>query len=571
MSGARAHADRGPPRPPELPSLLLPLTPPAMAGMMAALLNAALRVAIIPAFVTPVFDNVLGTNDLSMLPRILLTAGAVAVGGALALLAQDTLLGRAAAEVASEWRAELYRRLLRHPPGSLPGTSGGLASRILTDLREIETYYHYGLGTLVAETGTLLAIFGYLFYTNATASLMLVGLGLPTMFALRWVGRGLEGLAERSQAGTESLGRHIQEGLRHHETVRAFNAEAMMLERFRPENLRTSRAMARRSFVSSAQIPIAQVLLFAAVGLLVAILAGSVSRGVMSAGELVSYVTLVALLTTPAQLLPKGYAMLRQARAADKRLRTLASVPEAAAPEIAGGARVHGTGLELAGLQFAYGDGVPVLQEVDLHLPKRGLMAVVGESGSGKTTLLRLLLGFLVPQRGSIWLDAVPLAAIPDAELRARISYVPQGHEVLSGKLRDSLLMGRAIPEERLWEALEDVGLIDTVRALSHGLDHELSEDGAGFSGGQRQRIALARALLTRPDVLLLDEPTSSLDARSETELVRMLRSQAEERLVLAVAHRPALIEAADQVYHLRDGHLSPMEPATTEGSPRSA
>ena len=567
----RAGTDRGPPRPRELPSLLLPRTPAASGGMVAALLNAALRVAIIPAFVTPVFDNVLSSNDLSMLPRILVTAGIVAVGGALALLAQDTLLGRAAAQIASQWRAELYRRLLRHPPGSLPGTSGGLASRILTDLREIETYYHYGLGTLVAETGTLLAIFGYLFYTNAVASLMLLALGLPTIVALRWVGRGLEGLAERSQAGTESLGRHIQEGLRHHETIRAFNAEAMMLERFRPENLRTSRAMARRSLVSSAQIPIAQVLLFAAVGLLVAILAGSVSRGTMSAGEVVSYVTLVALLTTPAQLLPKGYAMLRQARAVDRRLRTLASVPEAATPEGADAGAVRGTGLEVAGLHFAYDSGVPVLHEVELHLPKCGLVAVAGESGSGKTTLLRLLLGFLTPQRGAVWLDGVPLAALPDAELRARVSYVPQGHEVLSGSLRDSLLMGRAIPEERLWEALADVGLLDTVRGLTHGLDHELSEDGAGLSGGQRQRIALARALLTRPDVLLLDEPTSSLDARSERELVRMLRSQAEERLVLAVAHRPALIEAADRVYHLRGGHLLAPEPAAADGPPRSA
>jgi len=567
----RAGAERGPPRPPELPSLLLPWTPAAIGGMVAALFNAALRVAIIPAFVTPVFDNVLSSNDLAMLPRILATAGAVAVGGALALLAQDTLLGRAAAQVAAEWRAELYLRLLRRPPGSLPGTSGGLASRIITDLREIETYYHYGLGTLVAETGTLLAIFAYLFYTNATASLMLLALGLPTIVALRWVGRGLEGLAERSQAGSEALGRHIQEGLRHHETVRAFNAEAMMLERFRPENLRTSRAMARRSLVSSAQIPVAQVLLFAAVGLLVAILAGSVSRGAMSAGEVVSYVTLVALLTTPAQLLPKGYAMLRQARASDKRLRTLANVPATAVPAGAGIATVQGTGLEVSGLRFSYDDGTRVLQEVDLHLPTRGLVVVMGESGSGKTTLLRLLLGFLVPQRGSVWLDGAPLAAIPDVELRARISYVPQGHEVLSGKLRDSLLMGRPIPEERLWQALADVGLHETVRGLTHGLDHELSEDGAGFSGGQRQRIALARALLTQPEVLLLDEPTSSLDVHSETELVRMLRSQAKERLVLAVAHRPALIEAADQVYHLRDGQLSPMEPAAAEGPRRSA
>jgi len=558
---SRTRPDPGPRRPPELPSLLLPATPSALAGMASAILNAALRVAIIPVFVTPVFDNVFGGNDLSMMPRILATAGAVAVGGALALLAQDALLGRAAAEVASTWRAELYRRLLRRAPGSLPGTSGGLASRVLTDLREIETYFHFGLGSLVAETATLVAIFAYLFYTNATASLMLLVLGLPTMFVLRWVGRGLEGLAERSQAGTESLGRHLQEGLRHHETVRAFNAEAMMLERFRPENLRTSRAMAQRSLVSGAQVPIAQVLLFAAVGLLVAILAGSVSRGGMTAGEVVSYVTLVALLTTPAQLLPKGYAMLRQARSADKRLRTLAEVPEPRTRRPGPTRPVRGTGLEVVGLDFAYDNGAPVLHDVELHLQPRGLVTITGESGSGKTTLLRLLLGFLVPRAGDVFLGGVALRTFPEHELRARISYVPQGHEVLSGKLSESLLMGRSLPEERLWRALGAVGLEPMVRGLAHGLDHELEEDGAGFSGGQRQRIALARALLTEPDVLLLDEPTSSLDTQSESELVRMLRAQAEKRLVLAVAHRPALVDAADAVYHLAAGRLAAVRP----------
>lgn len=558
-------AGETPHRPRDLPSLLLPTTPSALGGMGSALLNAGLRVAIIPVFVTPVFDNVLTNNDVSKLPHIIGTAAAVAIAGALALLAQDALLGRAAAEVSSLWRAGVYRRLLRRAPGSLPGTSGGLASRILTDLREIETYFHYGLGTLVAEGGTLAAILAYLFYTNALASALLLAFGLPTVYVLRRVGSGLEGLAERSQGGTESLGRHIQEGLRHHETVRAFNAVEMMLARFEPDNVRTARAMARRSLVSGAQVPIAQVLLFAAVGLLVAILATSVTRGAMTAGEVVSYVTLVALLTTPAQLLPKGYAMLRQARAADRRLRVLAQPPEPTAGDDAFPSAPTGLGLELAGIRFAYPDGPEVLAGLDLQLPTRGLVTVIGENGSGKTTLLRLLLGFLAPQRGRIWLDGRALDALPEPELRRRISYVAQGHEVLSGGLRASLLMGRHISDESLWTALDDVGLGDMIRSLSHGLDHELQEDGAGFSGGQLQRLALARALLSHPDVLLLDEPTSSLDGHSEAELVRTLQLQGRQRLVLAVAHRPALIQAAAQVYELSRGTLQQVGSDVTE------
>lgn len=558
-----SRAENGaPPRPPELPPLLRPTGPAALLGLIAAVVGAALRVAIVPAFVTPVFDQVVNRQELGRLPSILTTAGAVALAGALALWAQDALLGRSAASVTRSWRSGLYRRLLHRAPGSLPGSSGGLASRILTDLREVETYFHFGLGTLAAESATVLAILAYLFYTDGMASLLLVGFGVPTLLALRWIGGVLERVAERSQIGTEALGRHLQEGLRHHETVRAFEADAMMLDRFEPENRRTAAAMAQRSLISGAQIPITQVLLFAAVGLLVVVLAGAVHRGAMSAGQLVSFVTLVALLATPTQLLPKGYALLREARAARRRLGVLARPGTAGRPSSDAGCAKpgRGRGLELAAVSFAYDGGPWVLQDLDLELPERGLVAVIGESGSGKTTLLRLLLGFLQPQRGCLWLDGEPLASLAEARLRSRISYVPQGHELLSGPVRENLLMGRALEEPRLWQALAAVGLEATVRGLPRGLDHELQEDGAGFSGGQRQRLAVARALLTEPHVLLLDEPTSSLDASSEAGLVTMLQTQARQRLIVAVAHRPALVSAADEVLVLRGGRIQRQE-----------
>lgn len=563
-----------------LPKLLAPSTPAAFVGIAAAVVNAALRVAIIPVFVAPVFDQVLGRNDLTALPKIVGIAAVVAVGGALALWAQDALLGRAAAEVTATWRRELYASLLQRTPGALPGTSGGLASRILTDLREIETYFRFGLGTLVAESATVLAIVVYLTTTNARAAALLLVSGIPVLLVLRWMGHRLERIATRSQQSTEDLGRHLQEGFRHHETVRAFAADTLMLDRFEPANRRTAREMASRSLLAGVQTPVTQLLLFAAVGLLIAVLATSVGRGSMSAGQVVSFVTLVALLATPAQLLPKGYAMAREASAAARRLRELAG-PDMARPNrsqddvnevVEPGAQERpddGTdGLLLETVSFAYEPQRPVLRELDLRLPRRGLVAIVGLSGSGKTTLLRLLLGFLEPSSGGVRLGGRLLSDLGESLLRQRVSYVPQDHEVLSGKVRDSLSMGRSVPDEALWRALRDVGLADAVFALPGRLDHELAEDGTGLSGGQRQRLAVARAVLTRPDVLLLDEPTSSLDGAGEAELVRLLEGLARERLVIAVAHRPALAQAADQVLELHDGRLRRRSvPGTPSGS----
>lgn len=548
--------------PAHLPNLLLPSSRTALAGLVAAVCNAALRVAIVPLFAIPVFDRVLARNDLAELPGVLALAAAVAIGGSIALWLQDALLARAAADVASTWRRGLFRDLLARTPGTLPGSSGGLASRILTDLREIETYYQYGLGTLVAEGATVVGALVYLFYVNAQATALLVVLGIPGFLVLRVVGRALERVAGSSQAGMESLGRILQEGFRHHDSVRAFGADTFMLQRLRPANEATARHMARRGFLGGAQVPLAQVLVFVAVGMLVVLLASAVRDGAMTAGQTIGYLALVALLSTPLQLLPKGYAMLVQARAARTRLATLAggAATEAAAVvakriDTSEVPSVDPSPLVFDHVSFAYRDD-PVLEDVSLTLPATGLVTITGPSGGGKTTLLRLALGFLAPTVGEIRAFGRPLHQIPENELRRRIAYVPQDHALLSGSVRENVTLGRQLSDAAVWDAVRRAGMEDVVSALAGGLDHELREDGEGLSGGQRQRLAIARALANDPDVLLLDEPTSNLDADTEEALVVVLAEESRRRLVVAVAHRSSLAEQADVGIHLDVGQL---------------
>lgn len=526
------------------------------------MVNAAMRVAVVPAFVTPLIDRVVARGQLEALAPLLLVAGSLVLAGSVALWSQDALLGKAAAELAEAWREKLFRDLLSRTPGKLPGTSGGLASRILTDLREVETFYHFGLGTLVAESGMVIGVLLVLAASNLVATLLLVVLFLPTIVILRLAGKRLEGMAERSQEGTEELGAHLQEGLRHHETLRAFDALEFILGRFAPTNRSTARAMTRRSFIAAAQTPITQVLAFAAIGGLVAVLAASAVGGAMTIGEIVSFITLVALLSTPAQLLPKGLAMAQQARSAARRLHILAAAPatsvaeESQVPE-----RSQGPWLRLERVEVGH-DGSPLLRDIDLNFGGPGLAVVVGASGSGKTTLLRTLLRFLPPLGGRVLLHGIELERWPEAELRREVAYVPQGHDLLRGSLRDNLTLGRRVDDDRLWQALEEVMLADLVRGLPDRLDHGLSEDGAGLSGGQRQRIAVARALLSQPSLLLLDEPTSNLDGEAEAELVTLLQAQASTRLVLAATHRPALTEAAEERWQVAQGTIVEMSHA---------
>ncbi len=528
--------------------------------MLAAVVNAVSRVAVIPVFVTPLIDRAL--QDPSHLPGLLVVAGVVVLIGSLALLAQDALLGRAAAHGAARVRSAVYEELLGRPVGTLPGSSGALASRLVTDVKEVETYVRYGLGSLVAEGVTLVLILAALVRADPVAAGLLVVLGVPAALVLRRVGLALQRASTGSMEGTESIGRHLQEGVRHHETIAAFGARRFALRRFEAANRATAETTTRRSLLAALQVPLTQVLLFGALGALVVVLTGSVQRGELSVGEMVTFLTLVALAATPAQLLPAAYAMYRQAEAAARRIESLAAntaPAELAVPPATGSATVSlrglfagaGDVLGARGLAAGVDPARPVISGLDMSLPASGLVVVTGPSGAGKTTLLRTLLGLLPPVRGEVTLSGRDLRQLPEEELRREVAYVPQGHELLSGSVRETLDLGRGTDEGELWAALAAAGVADVVAGLPGGLDAELGEDGSGLSGGQRQRLAIARALVGLPRVLLLDEPTSNLDEAAEAGVVSLLAGLAAERLVVAVSHRPALTAAADMVLEL--------------------
>jgi ABC-type multidrug transport system fused ATPase/permease subunit len=531
------------------PPLLSPRQPLAILGLGAAVLAGVLRVLTVH-YLAPIFDNVLVKQELLSLPRVLAIAGSIAAVGALMLFLQDLCMGTVAARVTAQWRETLLSRLLGRSPGSLPGSSGGLTSRILTDLKDVELYY-YNLGMLIAESSFLLCILVALFLTNSSVTLLLFLTALPLILILSLLGRKLKRATTRSQERLEQVGSSLQEGLKHHAVIRAFAAKDFLLSRFRNFNQASQREGVRRNLFSSVQVPIAQLLTFAAVALLLTLMARSVVNQAMTVGQLVSYVTLVALLSTPVQLLPKAYAALQQARAARERLLELWHLPNV--DSVSETKPVAGTGLRLENVSFSY-DVQTVLQGIHFVFPKRGLVALVGESGAGKSTLMALLLRFLRPTSGEIYLNGQPYATLSEEALRQRVAYVPQSTDLLSGTVRDNLLLGRSISEEKLWSALKAVRLESTIQSLS--LSYELREDGVGLSGGQRQRLAVARALLSEPDVLLLDEPSANLDEESEKVLLETLTLQAKERLVIVVAHRPALIEAATLVLRLEKGQL---------------
>ncbi|MCA3555872.1 ABC transporter ATP-binding protein [Aestuariivirga sp.] len=208
-------------------------------------------------------------------------------------------------------------------------------------------------------------------------------------------------------------------------------------------------------------------------------------------------------------------------------------------------------------VSFSYG-GHDVLQDVNILMPARKVTVLKGLSGSGKTTLVDLLIGLHRPRSGRITVGGAPLEEIDIVKLRRRIGYVSQELSLLHAPLRENICLGdESLTEDDIAQAVRLAGLEGFIASLPQGLDTSAGEMGARLSGGQRQRIALARALVTRPGILILDEVTSALDPTTEAEIVNNIRSLAHEFTIIVITHRDAWVDVADRLYEVRAGRVN--------------
>ena len=203
---------------------------------------------------------------------------------------------------------------------------------------------------------------------------------------------------------------------------------------------------------------------------------------------------------------------------------------------------------------FSYG-GNPVLRDFSLTLSRREKVGVMGESGVGKSTVLRLLLRFWNPQQGQITVNGIPIQEISLDELRRRIALLEQETFLTSGTLGENIALGKPdATREEIREAARQAGLADFIETLPQGYDTPMGEMGARLSGGERQRVGIARVLLLNPDVIVMDEPTSSLDVLHEKELLQTLEEACRDKLLLLVSHRPSTLTGCGRIVRLEQG-----------------
>jgi ATP-binding cassette subfamily B protein len=404
------------------------------------------------------------------------------------------------------------------------------------------------LAPIPFATGTVVLILvsaGFMLVTDVVLGLVAVAV-FPVLIGINVLyQRRVDVHYSAAQEHLGKLSAGVHESFEGVQLVKAYGAEARETERLAEiaGRLRTARVKAVRLRATfEALLDVLPSL--TNVGL-VLVGAVRVRDGAVSVGELSSFVYLFTLLVFPLRLIGYALSELPHSMAGWKRVRAVLDEPVEPDPRAAIGAAPTGVGLRLRHLTYTFpGEPRPALRDVELEVPAGRIVAVVGPTGAGKTTLVELAGGLLAPTAGHV--ETGP----------GGTAIVFQEPFLFAGSLRHNLELGTPLPEEALWDALRLARADDFVADTPQGLDTVVGERGVSLSGGQRQRIALARALVRRPSLLLLDDTTSALDPATEAAVLTNLRDGLAGTTVVMVASRPSTIALADEVVFLVGGQV---------------
>ena len=465
--------------------------------------------------------------------------------------------------VVADVREAVQRNLVRLAPAYFEeNRPSEIASRLTADTTVIEQVV--GTSISVALRNIVMGVGGviYLFALSPKLAGMLL-LGIPAIIVpVTLLGRRVRNISRHSQDRIADVGAMIDEVLGAMKIVQAFGQQAREVVRFEEAVERVFTTAKRRISVRAVMTAVVIALIFGAITLALWQGAIDVQKGRITGGTIAAFVLTGGLVAGAFGALTEVYGdLLRGAGAAGRLNELLSEQPEIRAPanprqlpEPAEGA------LEFRDVTFRYPTRreVSALSNFSLAVKPGETLAVVGPSGAGKSTLFQLALRFYDPEAGQVLLDGVPLPEADPADVRARMSVVPQETVIFASSARDNLRYGRwDASDADLWAAAEAANAAEFLRKLPEGLDTYMGEGGARLSGGQRQRMAIARAILRDAPLLLLDEATSALDAESERLVQASLERLMKNRTTIVIAHRLATVRAADRIIVLDDGRIA--------------
>ena len=493
--------------------------------------------------------------------RIAVPVAAVvlSLGRALGYFAGSYFMSKVARSVVHTLRTQLFDVLIRAPRAHVDNYSTGeLLSKITFNVEQVSGAASDALKTMLREGLSIIALVAYMLYLNweLTAVFFLVAPAIGLVVHV--VGRHFRRYSRRIQESMGSVTEVSAESLAALDDIRIYGATDEVSERFHDASRFNRNQSLKLAFVQAISTPIIQTLLALALGALFWFALDPNVLASFSAGSLVAFITAAAQLGKPIRTMSNIQSIIQRGLAAAEDIFDQLDTP--AEPD-AGSVSIEGLSGDVQFNQVAFrypGAQSDAISDISFVVAEGTTTAIVGRSGSGKSTLVKLLARFYEPNSGDIAIAGHDIATIKLTDYRRSLGFVPQQITLFSESVANNIALGDSVQAERsdVEQAATWANAQEFIKALEHGFDTEIGEQGVGLSGGQRQRIAIARALLKDAPILILDEATSALDNESEALIQRSLQKHAMGKTTFVIAHRLSTIENADQVLVMDQGLL---------------
>ncbi len=527
-------------------------------GLVLIVLNRAAGL-ILPGSTKFLIDDVINSKNQEMLYILLAVVGGAVTVQSITSFTLTKLLSVEAQHLIALLRAEVQKQVLYLPVRFFDNNkSGALVSRIMSDVEGVRNLVGTGLVQLFG--GILTSIVALIILLNINAELTLYAIvpmvvfGLISIKAFSFI-RPI--FRERGAINAEVTGR-LTESLNGIRVIKGFHAEPQEVKVFEGGVLKLFNNV-KKSLTSTSLVTSSATLLLGIASVTIMGVSGTkIMAGEMSVGDFVAFTLYLGFMTFPIVQMSNIGSQITEAFAGLDRTEELLNYPRENEDDQRHRllSEVKGD-IEFEGVSFAYEEDKEVLHDISFSAPAGSITALVGSSGSGKSTIAGLAASFLDPVSGQITVDGVDLGEVQLSNYRQHLGVVLQDDFLFEGTIRENILFPKpSASEEELQKAVEAAYVSEFTDRFDEGLDTLIGERGVKLSGGQRQRIALARAILSNPRILILDEATSNLDTESESYIQQSLAQLMAGRTTFVIAHRLSTIRQAHQILVVEQGKI---------------
>ncbi len=498
-----------------------------------------------------------GPVDLQPLVRYGLIYGSVLVLTGCFGFVSQYLLAQVGQRIIYSLRTNLHNRLqklsLRYYEGQ---RTGDIISRVMGDVQAVESSLLGPLVELVDDFARIGGIVGFAAAMDWRLTLMVLAVAPLVMIFVYFLGSRIRTAFRTAREKVADLTSVLHDGITGIRVIRGFAREPEQAAQFDKAAEETYEWNVRAAKLMAVARPVMRTL--TATGGVVVIIYGGwrIARGEMSPGDLAAFALYLSLLYRPILGLGRTYSMIQRAMASAERVFEIIDVE----PEIADGPDARDvpevTGrVEFKDVSFAYDEEIPVLSQVDLRAEPGEMIAIVGPSGAGKSTLVNLIPRFYEVSNGGITVDGSDIRDLKQRSLRRHIGMVMQETFLFNTTVGENIAYGRpGATEDEIVAASKAANVHDFITALPDGYETQIGERGVKLSGGERQRVSIARAILSDPRILILDEATSSVDSETEILIQEAIDRLVAERTTFCIAHRLSTVQNADRILVLDKG-----------------